>query len=48
MVAKDLVLLGSREKGNGAQPAGSDKADKGKPAVRAIDAPEISDDDLPL
>jgi single-strand DNA-binding protein len=28
IVADDLVLLGSREKGNGAQPAGSDRAEK--------------------
>ena len=49
IVAKDLMLLGSREKGNGAQPAGSDKAGKAtKPAAPGAGAPEISDDDLPF
>ena len=35
IVASDLILLGSREKGNGAQPTGSDKAGKAKPTARA-------------
>ena len=48
IVATELVLLGSREKGNGAQPVGSDKAEKAKPTGPAAAAPEISDDDLPF
>jgi single-strand DNA-binding protein len=48
VVADDLVLLGSREKGGGAQPAGSGKAQEGKPASAAAGAPEISDDELPF
>jgi len=48
VVANDLVLLGSREKGNGAQPAGSDKTEKAKPTAPPAGAPEISDDDLPF
>jgi len=48
IVASDLVLLGSREKGNGTRSAGSDKAEKGKPTARAAGAPEISDDELPF
>jgi single-strand DNA-binding protein len=48
IVANNLVLLGSREKGNGAQPAGSDKAEKTKPAAPAAGPPKISDDDLPF
>ena len=48
IVANDLVLLGSRETGNGALPAGSDEAEKAKPTARAAGAPEISDDDLPF
>jgi single-strand DNA-binding protein len=48
MVANDLVLLGSREKGNGSRPSVSDKAEKGKPPARAVGAPESSDDDLPF
>jgi len=47
-VANDLVLLGSRETGNGALPAGSDKAEKAKPTAAAAGAPEISDYDLPF
>lgn len=48
IVARDLVLLGSREKGNGGQPAGSDKAEKAKPTAPAGGAPEISENDLPF
>src|SRR5215469_14150356 len=48
IVASDLVLLGSREKVNGAQSAGSDKAEKGKPTARAAGAPESSADQLPF
>ena len=48
IVAKDLMLLGSREKGNGAQPAGSNKAEKAKPTAPAAGVPGISDDDLPF
>jgi len=48
IVANDLVLLGPREKGNGAQPAGSDKAEKTRPTARAAGAPASSDDDLPF
>src|SRR5215472_381409 len=42
VVADDLVLVGSREKGSATQPAGC-KAQEGKPAVPAAGAPEISD-----
>ena len=48
IVANDVVLLGSREKGNGAQPAGSDEAEEAKPTARAAGAPDVSDDDLPF
>jgi single-strand DNA-binding protein len=48
VVANDLVLLGSREKVNGAQPAGSDKAEKAKPTAPPAGTPEISHDDLPF
>ena len=48
IVAVDLVLLGSREKGSGTQPAGSDKAEKAKPTGPAAGAPGISDDELPF
>jgi single-strand DNA-binding protein len=48
VVADDLVLLGSREKGNGAQPTGSRKADNAKPIAPAVGAPGISDDELPF
>jgi single-stranded DNA-binding protein len=48
IVASDLVLLGSREKGNAAQPAGSDKAERAKPTAQAGGAPQVSDDDLPF
>ena len=47
-MANDLVLLGSREKGSGAQPAVSDKAEKALPTARVVGAPERSDDDLPF
>ena len=48
IVADDLVLLGSREKENGARPAGSYKAEKAKPTAPAVGAPGTSDDDLPF
>ena len=49
IVADDLVLLGSREKGNGAQPRRSDKSEKCKAPDPAVTrAAEISDDDLPF
>ena len=49
IVANDLVLLGSREKGNGAQPTRSDKNEKSKSTDPAATRPaEISDDDLPF
>ena len=49
VVANDLILLGSREKGTGAQPAGSDKAEKSKSTDPAVArAAEISDEDLPF
>ena len=49
IVANDLVLLGSREKGNGAQPPRSDKTEKSKATDPAVTrAAEISDDDLPF
>jgi len=44
VVANDVVLLSSREKGNGAQAAGSDKADKAEPAARATGAGRLHDD----
>ena len=47
IVANDVVLLGSREKGNGAHPAVSDKAEKAKsmdPAPGQIVG--TSDDDV--
>ena len=44
IVADELVLLGSREKGSGVQPAGSGKTENAKPTARAVGAPEISDD----
>jgi single-strand DNA-binding protein len=49
IVADDLVLLGSREKGIGAQPVGSGKAgEKAKPTVPAVVAPGIPEDELPF
>jgi len=49
IVADDLVLLGSREKGSGAQPVRSDQAEKSKSAhVAGGGAPEISDSDVPF
>jgi single-strand DNA-binding protein len=48
IVADDLVLLGSREKGSRAQPARSGKAQEGKPASPPAGAPEISDNELPF
>jgi len=49
VVADDLVLLGSREKGSGAQPVRSDQAEKWKSAhVAGGGAPEISDSDVPF
>src|SRR5215467_10627884 len=48
IVVSDLVVLRSREKGNGAQPAGSDKAENAKPSARVTVAPGNSDDDLPF
>jgi len=46
-VANDLVLLGTRERGNEAQLA-ADKAEKAKPTAPAARPPEISDCDLPF
>ena len=49
IVADDLVLLGSRENGNGAQPNGSEQTEKPKATDPAVTrAPEISDEDLPF
>jgi single-strand DNA-binding protein len=48
VVADNLVLVGSREKGNGAQPTGPRKADNAKPIAPAVGAPGISDDELPF
>ena len=48
VVADDLVLLGSREKGSGAQPASSGKAENAKPAAPGVGAPGIPDDELPF
>jgi single-strand DNA-binding protein len=46
VVADDLVLLGSREKGN--QPTGSDRAEKAEATGAPVCAPEISNDELPF
>ena len=47
IVASDLVLLGSREKESEPQPAGSDKAEKGKPTDSAVaQVVGSSDEDL--
>jgi len=49
VVADDLVLLGSREKGNGLQRPGSDRAEESKPTDPPITrAADTSDDDLPF
>jgi single-strand DNA-binding protein len=50
IVARDLVLLGSRDKnGNGAQSSHSDKPEKDKKTDPAITRPsDISDDDIPF
>ena len=49
IVADDLVLLGSPEKGNGPEPTRSDKTEKPKSTDPAATRPaEISDDDLPF
>jgi single-strand DNA-binding protein len=51
IVARDLVLLGSRDKdGNGAQPSGgSQKPEKDKKTDPAVTRPaDISDDDIPF
>ena len=46
IVARDLVLLGSRDTGNGAQPAASHKAEEPQPA--AAEPGEIGDEDIPF
>jgi single-strand DNA-binding protein len=48
VVADDLVLLGSREKGSGAQRSVSDRAEKSKSTVPAVTRPVETDDDLPF
>ena len=48
IVADDLMLLGSRQKGVGSQPVGSNKGEKAKPTAPATGDPGISDDDLPF
>ena len=48
-MADELVLLGSREKGNGAQRSGSDKADKPKSTnLAGAGTGEMSDDEVPF
>jgi single-strand DNA-binding protein len=49
IVANDLMLLGSREKGNGAQQAGSDQVQKPKSShLASTGSAESSDDNLPF
>jgi single-strand DNA-binding protein len=48
IVAKDLVLLGSREKGNGVQPPRSDQAKNPKSHSASTGATESSDDEVPF
>lgn len=49
IVANDVVLLGSREKGNGVQPSGSGKAEKAKTTNSAAGkTTDMSDDDIPF
>ena len=48
IVADNLALLSSRDKGSGALAVGSSKAEKTKPSAPAVGGSETSDDELPF
>jgi single-strand DNA-binding protein len=49
IVATELILLGSRERGNGAQPPPSDQAQKSKsPHLADTGSGESSEDEVPF